>query len=182
MSVQRVRLLPLRIVVAWFLDLRHDSGLLVSLKLPLLSHAYPKSSTLISLAVDITSPLACLLFKNRRLPDMQVQVVLMSSMLPAGSVHHLQPRRRRLQATLLHHCIRLLPVHYVPAARLTFPAFHQCPIQHLYPGVLNYCHRHVHTQRYALDCSNQNSVDDNPHFPRYAKDNALYTYCDCMSI
>ncbi len=131
--------------------------------------------TMIVLTVHIASPSACLLFKRRCLLDMHLQTVSTAFMLHAGSVHHVQPRRRLLQATLLHHCIWLLPIHHVPAARLTFPAFHQCAIQHLHTGLLYYSHRHVHTQRYALDCSNRNKVDVKPHITPYAKDNASQT-------
>ena len=138
-------------------------------------HAYPMDLTLNVLTVHFASPLACLLFMKRCLLDMQVQSVSLVFMLHAGSVHHLQPRRRLLQATLLHHCIRLLPIHHVSAARLTFPAFHQCPIQYLHPGLLYYCHRHVHTQWYALDCSNHDSVDVKSHFPLYDRDDASET-------
>ncbi len=178
--VQRVPLLPLHIMVAWCLDLRHDSALLLSLVLPFSPHAYPIEFTFIVLTLHFALPSASLLLKNcskNAFCSIRTdKIVSMASMLHAGSVHHLQPRRRCLQATLLHHCVRLLPVHHVSAARLTFPAFHQRSVQCLHPALLYYCHRHVHTQWYALDCSIHNSVDVELHLSPYAKDNTSYTY------
>ncbi len=147
----RVPLLPLYMIVACCLDFRHVGCLLLSSSVPLLTHVYPMDFTSIVLTVHTALPLTCLLFKKCCLLGMHLQTVSMASMLHAGSVPHLQPRRRLLQATLLHHCIWLLPIHHVPAARFTFLAIHQCAIQHLHPGLLYYCHRHVHTQWSALN-------------------------------